>query len=85
MQSTSVCAGTRAERARLKAVHVDAGRNGTSKIFDNDASCSEHLEDIVVVAHAEGMPIATVQIPTTSDVGALPMALAAQLPSPSSA
>ena len=80
VQSTRVCAGTKAERARLKAIHVDAGRDGTSQI-GADASCNKHPDDILVLARAEGMPLATLRIPMTNDVASLPMAVAAQLSS----
>ena len=43
VQSTAVCAGTTAERARLKAIHVDAGRNGSSQIIGDDAVRSSKL------------------------------------------
>lgn len=76
IQSTHVCSGSDAERATLAAVHVDAGRDGTAKI--GFTSCSDAPADIVVHAHAEGMPMATLQIPTTNDATLLPLSVAAK-------
>ena len=85
VQSTRVCAGTQVERARLKAVHVDAGRDGSSQIDDDDSICGKPPEDIVVLARAEGMATATLRIPMTNDVASLPLAVAAQLATQSAA
>ncbi len=82
VQSTQVCAGTEAERSRLKAVHVDAGRNGTAQILNDTTACKNNPEDIVIRARAEGMPVATIHIPMTNDVASLPLAVAARLSSP---
>ena len=79
VQSTRVCTGTKRERTRLKLVHLDAGRDGTSQI--DDASCAHSPDDIVVQARATGMPAATLRIPMTYDVASLPMAVAEQLSS----
>ncbi len=76
VQSTRVCIGSSAERSTLLAIHVDAGRNGTSKI--GGASCSEAPADIVISAHALGMPVSTLHIPTTNDPADLPLAIAAK-------
>eukprot|EP01051_Picozoa_sp_SAG22_P005575 SAG22_NODE_335_length_12071_cov_5.268771_9_plen_1174_part_00 len=78
VQSTHRCIGTKAERVRLKQVHLDAGRDGSSQI--DDASCNHSPADIVVRAQAVGMPATTLHIPMTHDVASLPMAVAEQLP-----
>jgi hypothetical protein len=53
VQSTRLCAGTEVERSRLKAIHVDAGRNGTSQTVDDTATCNRDPEDIVIFDRAD--------------------------------
>ena len=80
VQSTRICTGTDAERALLKAITVDAGRGGASRV--GDAGCAtDHAggAEILVHARAEGLPVAALRIPLTNDPSALPLAVAAAL------
>ena len=77
VQSTRVCIGTVAERTLLKSIHVDSSLNGSSQINTED-NCMDGNNEIVVVAKADGLPSATLRIPVTDDVGALPLAVASR-------
>lgn len=77
VQSTRVCIGTLAERTLLKSIHVDSGLNGTSQIGTGD-SCMDGNEEIVVLAKAKGLPVATLRIPVTDDAGDLPLEVASR-------
>jgi beta-galactosidase len=77
VQSTRVCSGSQAQLARLKAIHVDAGVDGTAQIGGAGCHGADIADGIVVLAKAEGMPAAQIRIPVTNDVGSLPMAVAA--------
>ena len=78
VQSTRVCIGTVAERTLLKRIHIDSSLNGTSQIDTGD-NCMDGDDDIIVLAKATGLPVATLRIPVTDDVGELALAVASRL------
>ena len=81
VRSSEVRAGSAAARRALAAVHVEAGLGGAAAIVV-DAEGEEGMEarapppPIVVRAEAAGLPAATLSIPMTTDLAALPLAVA---------
>ena len=72
--STEVRAGPPSQRRLLQRVHLDSGRGSAARVF-----AGEQLADpppIVVKAEVAGLPPATVSIPLTLALDALPLAVA---------
>jgi hypothetical protein len=74
VQSNRVCIGFATDRALLKVIHTDAGRNNAAQIVGG-ARCvveGEGADEIVVIAKADGLPAATIRIPVSHDAADLP-------------
>jgi len=77
VQSTEVRAFSAAVRRTLAAIHVEAGRGGTAAILDGGEGAGMATPPpIVVQAEVAGLPTARLNIPLTTDLAALPLAVA---------
>jgi hypothetical protein len=78
VQSTEIHIGTAAQRALLKAITTDIGRNGTSNLVHSlgDGETVGDLLPIVVQASAPGLPSVTIDIPLSDSERLLSLAVA---------
>jgi hypothetical protein len=78
IQSTEIRTGTAAQRALLKIITVDIGRDGTSSLAGSvgDRGGAGALLPIVVQASAPGLPSVTIEIPLSDSDRLLPLAIA---------